>query len=115
MTDEDTQCEVEEPNSQRSWKEPGSLGSASADSYQPIHSLLLCPAQWTALLESSPISLVRQRDLRSVSPASNEEEDIEEDSVVKEEENETRLEDTRKPNTCKGEWSCDVESLPLNR
>lgn len=31
----------------------------SVDSYRPIHSLLLCPAQWTALLES-PISLVRQ-------------------------------------------------------
>ena len=31
----------------------------SIDGYQQMHSLLLCPAQWTALLES-PISLVRQ-------------------------------------------------------
>ena len=38
-----------------------SLTSAgSADSYRPIHSLLLCPAQWSALLES-PISIVRGR------------------------------------------------------
>ena len=31
----------------------------SIEGYQQMHSLLLCPAQWTALLES-PISLVRQ-------------------------------------------------------
>ena len=36
-----------------------STSGDSVDSYRPIHSLLLCPAQWTALLES-PISLVRQ-------------------------------------------------------
>ena len=33
--------------------------SLSGGSFQPMHSLLLCPAQWSALLES-PISLVRQ-------------------------------------------------------
>lgn len=33
--------------------------STSAESYPPIHSLLLCPSQWTALLES-PVSLVRK-------------------------------------------------------
>lgn len=37
-------------------------GSLSAETYRPIHSLLLCPSQWTALLES-PVSLVRQSDI----------------------------------------------------
>ena len=31
---------------------------SGVESYQDMHSLLLCPSQWTALLES-PISLVR--------------------------------------------------------
>lgn len=40
---------------------PSSLTSTdSTESYRPIHSLLLCSAQWSALLES-PISLVRGR------------------------------------------------------
>ena len=111
MTDENTRCEVEGTRSQHSWQEPGSLGSASADSYQPIHSLLLCPAQWTALLESSPISLVRQRELRSVSPASNEEEEIEESNGAEDEKREREVEDAWKPQTCKGEEGCNVESL----
>ena len=38
---------------------------ASLDSYRPIHSLLLCPSQWTALLES-PVSLVRQDCLEEI-------------------------------------------------
>ena len=35
-----------------------SIPSSLVESYRPIHSLLLCPAQWSALLES-PVSLVR--------------------------------------------------------
>ena len=68
MSDKVGQCDSDGPSSQNSFDDPGSF--ASVDSYDnlPIHSLLLCPAQWTALLESSPISLVRERDLYSSSP-----------------------------------------------
>lgn len=59
--------DTERHSSQNSYDEPSSFNSTSADSYQPIHSLLLCPAQWTALLES-PISLVREQDLPYRSP-----------------------------------------------
>ena len=30
------------------------------DESPPVHSLLICPAQWSALLESTPVSLVRR-------------------------------------------------------
>ena len=70
MSDKVGQCDSVCHSSQNSFDEPGSF--ASVDSYEqlPIHSLLLCPAQWTALLESSPISLVRERELYSGSPPS---------------------------------------------
>ena len=35
-------------------------GGESFESFQEMHSLLLCPSQWTALLES-PVSLVRNK------------------------------------------------------
>ncbi len=37
-----------------------SLGEDRFESFQEMHSLLLCPSQWTALLES-PVSLVRNK------------------------------------------------------
>ena len=37
---------------------------ASMDESPPVHSLLLCPAHWHALLESAPVSLVIRREGR---------------------------------------------------
>ena len=48
------------------FEDPNSLESGttcSLDSYRPIHSLLLCPSQWSTFLEQSPVSLVRSTDI----------------------------------------------------
>ena len=40
---------------------------ASMDESPPLHSLLICPAHWHALLESAPVSLVIRREGRHAS------------------------------------------------
>ncbi len=37
-------------------------GKGNEEGIPPVHSLLLCPSQWSAFLESTPVSLVKRRE-----------------------------------------------------
>ncbi len=43
--------------------ETGETGGGEDEAESPrVHSLLICPSQWSALLESTPIHLVRRKE-----------------------------------------------------